>query len=157
MKQKISRLTPRAPPENGLVERNWRTPFLRCFCPFFFILGELCPGLVLVSSPVAKCTYKQHRYRNKCIATGPIYAWALSASSVSPPLSSRKQVRRNNCICAMFLVSGVNYLIFITMEKYSSGLAPNRVNSLKEDSLAVVFISTMLYINCPLAFMYHNA
>ena len=40
----------------------------------------------------------------------------------------------------MFLVSGVNYLIFITMEKYSCGLAPNRVNSLKEDSLAVVFI-----------------
>ena len=86
MEQKISRLALRAPPENGLVERNWRTPFLRCFLSFFFILGELCRGLVLVSSPVAKCTYKQHRYRNKCIATGPIYAWALSASGVSPPL-----------------------------------------------------------------------
>ena len=86
MEQKISRLAPRAPPENGLVERNWRTPFLRCFLSFYFILGELCRGLVLVSSPVAKCTYKQHRYRNKCIATGPIYAWALSASGVSPPL-----------------------------------------------------------------------
>ena len=79
-------LAPWAPLENGLVERNWRTPFLLVFCPYFFILGELCRGLVLVSSPVAKCTYKQHRYRNKCIATGPIYAWALSASGVSPPL-----------------------------------------------------------------------
>ena len=85
MVQKISRLAPRAPPENELVERKWRTPFLLCSRPFFFILGELCPGLVLVSSPVAKCAYKQHRYRNKCIATGSIYTWALSVGGVSPP------------------------------------------------------------------------
>ena len=95
MVQKISRLAPRAPPENELVEQKWRTPtpFLRryfsvVFRPFFFMLGELCPGFVLVSSPVAKCTYKQHRYRNKCIAMGPIYAWALSVSGVSPPLNT---------------------------------------------------------------------
>ena len=43
--------------------------------------------MVLVSSPVAKCAYKQHRYRNKCIATGSICAWALSVGGVSPPLS----------------------------------------------------------------------
>ena len=42
--------------------------------------------MVLVSSPVAKCAYKQHRYRNKCIATGSICAWALSIGGVSPPL-----------------------------------------------------------------------
>ena len=89
MEQKISRLALRAPPENGLVERIGERHFSVVFCPFFFILGELCRGLVLVSSPVAKCTYKQHRYRNKCIATGPIYAWALSASGVSPPLILR--------------------------------------------------------------------
>ena len=59
-------------------------PFLRCFSSFFFfILGELCPGLELVSSPVAKCAYKQHRYRNKCIATGSIYTWAFSIGDVS--------------------------------------------------------------------------
>ena len=91
MEQKISRLAPWAPPENGLVEHGLVERIGEChfsvvFCPFFFILGELCRGLVLVSSPVAKCTYKQQRYRNKCIATGPIYAWALSASGVSPPL-----------------------------------------------------------------------
>ena len=61
------------------------TQFLRCFSSFFFlILGELCSGLVLVSSPVAMSAYKQHRYRNKCIATGSIYAWALSVGGVSP-------------------------------------------------------------------------
>ena len=39
--------------------------------------------LVLVSSPVAKCAYKQHRYGNKCIAMGSIYAWAFSIRGVS--------------------------------------------------------------------------
>ena len=53
-----------------------------------YVLSELCPGLVLVSSPVAKCDYKQHRYRNKCIATGSIYAWALSVGGVGPPLKT---------------------------------------------------------------------
>ena len=70
MVQKISRLAPRVPPENGLVERKWRTPFLVVFRPFFFILGEFCPGLVLVSSPVAKCAYKQHRYRLQLHSNG---------------------------------------------------------------------------------------
>ena len=59
---------------------------------FFFILGELCPELVLVSSPVAKCAYKQHRYRNNCIATGSMYAWALSVGGVSPPLKEYLQL-----------------------------------------------------------------
>ena len=73
--------------ESELVEREWKTPFLPGFFrPFFFILGELYPGFVLVSSPVAKCAYKQHRYRNKCIASGSIYAWALSVGGVGPPL-----------------------------------------------------------------------
>ena len=87
MGQKISRLAPRAPSENEIVERKWRTPFSVVFRPFFFILGELCPGLVLVSSPVTKCAYKQHRYRNKFIATGSIYVWALGVGGVSPPLN----------------------------------------------------------------------
>ena len=87
MVQKISRLAPRAPPENELEEGSGECHFSVVFCPFFFILGELCPGLVLVSSPVAKCAYKQHRYRNKCIATGSIYVWALSIGGVSPPLT----------------------------------------------------------------------
>ena len=85
MVQKISPLAPRAPLENELVEPE--TPFLCCFSSFFFILGELCPGLVFVSSSVARCAYKQHRYRNNCIATGFIYAWALSVGGVSPPLT----------------------------------------------------------------------
>ena len=70
------------------------------FVRFFFILGELCPGLELVSSPVAKCAYKQHKYRNKCIATGSIYALALSAGGVSPPLKHLKlpqNLRFPNC------------------------------------------------------------
>ena len=45
---------------------------------FFFILGELYPEFVLVLSPVEKCAY--------CIATGSIYAWALSVGGVSQPL-----------------------------------------------------------------------
>ena len=78
-----------APPESELVEREWRTPFLRCFSSFFFsILGELCPGLVLVSSPVAKSAYKQHKYKNKCIATGSIYTWVFNVGGVSAPLKS---------------------------------------------------------------------
>ena len=40
-------------------------PFLRCFS-YFFIIGELCPGLVLVSSAVAKCAYKQHGDPFRC-------------------------------------------------------------------------------------------
>ena len=59
-------------------------PFLCCFSSF---IGELCPGLVLVSSPVVKCTYKQHRYRNKSISTGSIYAWALSVGGAGSPLT----------------------------------------------------------------------
>ena len=78
-------LAPWAPLENELVEREWKTPFLLCFLSIFFILGELCPGLVLVSSSVAKCAYKQHIYRNKCITTGSVYVWALSVGGVSPP------------------------------------------------------------------------
>ena len=31
--------------------------------------------------------YKQHRYRNKCIATGSIYVWAFSVGSASALLS----------------------------------------------------------------------
>ena len=53
MVQKISRLAPWAPPESELVEQEWQN----AIPPLFFILflvGELCPGLVLVSSPVAK-------------------------------------------------------------------------------------------------------
>ena len=42
---------------------------------------------VLVSSPVAKSAYKQHRYRNKCIAMGSIYAWVFSVDGVSAPLT----------------------------------------------------------------------
>ena len=55
------------------------------------MLGELCTGLVLVSSPVAKCAYKQHRYRNKCISTRSISSWALSVGGVSPPLRQDMQ------------------------------------------------------------------
>ena len=91
IQQKISRLAPRAPPENELVERKWRTPFLRCFSSF----GELCPGLVLISSPVAKCAYKQHRYRNKCIATGSICAWALSVLTATLSTEDRVEFPTN--------------------------------------------------------------
>ena len=45
-----------------------------------FFLSYVCPGLVLVSSLVAKSAYTQHRYRNKCIATGSIYEWAFSVA-----------------------------------------------------------------------------
>ena len=78
----------------ALARAKVEAPFLRCFSSFFFILGELCPGLVLVSSPVAKCAYKQHRYRNKCIAMGSIYAWTLSVGGVSPSLN----VHNSDCI-----------------------------------------------------------
>ena len=53
-------LSSSAPPDSELVEREWKMPFFIVFRPFFFILGELCPGLVLVSSAVAKSAYKQH-------------------------------------------------------------------------------------------------
>ena len=75
---------PLAPPEN---EGNGERYFSVVFRPLLFILGELCPGLVFVSCPVAKCAYKQHRYRNKCIATGTIYAWAFSVGGVGAPFS----------------------------------------------------------------------
>ena len=82
MVQKISRLAPQAPPESELVEREWKRHSSVVFHPF---LGwRVCPGLVLVSSPVAKSAYKQHRYRNKCTAEGSIYAWALSVGTNVP-------------------------------------------------------------------------
>ena len=56
------------------------------FVHFFFIVGELCPVLILVSSGVAKSAYKQHRYRNKCIATESIYACVFSVGGVNAPL-----------------------------------------------------------------------
>ena len=51
-----------APPENKLTEQEWRTSFLRHFSSFFsFILGELCPMLVLVSGAIVKYAYKKYR------------------------------------------------------------------------------------------------
>ena len=72
------------PSKNELVEWEWKTPFLRCFSSFFLHTGELCPGLVLVSSPIAKSAYKQHRYRNKYTAKGSINAWAFSVGGSAP-------------------------------------------------------------------------
>ena len=103
MLQKISCLAPRAPPENELVEGSGERHFSLVFRPFFFILGEICPGLGLVSSPVAKCAYKLHIYRNNCIATESTYAWALSVGGVSPPLrASQLSATRKLTYCIKY-------------------------------------------------------
>ena len=107
--QKKSRLAPRVPLENELVEQKWTTLFLRFFRPFFFILGEFCPGLVLVASPVAKCAYKQHRYRNNCVATGSMYTWALSVGGASPPLMLSSSAGK--IVCPKFDHSSINFYV----------------------------------------------
>ena len=50
-----------------------------------YLVSYVCPGLVIVSSPVAKSAYKQHKYKNKCIATGS--TWTFSVGGVSAPLT----------------------------------------------------------------------
>ena len=67
---------------------------------------------MLVSSPVAKFAYKQHRYRNNCIATGSIYAWALSIGGVSPPFKKRKSGGLIATLPTGYLVNPGLYKVF---------------------------------------------